>query len=63
MSLRSYLWITIAASVVAWLTALALARFGDRGVAVGIALATSVGLSIAVIVLISQWFSAGWPLW
>lgn len=62
-SAQSYVWLTVLASAAACLAALALARFGDRGVAVGVALATSVGLGIAVVLVVQRWATTGWPLW
>jgi hypothetical protein len=62
-SASAYIWLTLVASVVAWVCALVLARFGDRGAAAGVAMMTSVGLVVAVGVLIEQWMAVGWPLW
>ena len=48
----------------AWLVALVLARHGDRGVAVGVALATATGWSVAATVVALIWTLTGdWPLW
>lgn len=60
---RSYAWLTFGAGIAAWISALALARLGDRGVAVGVALSTSVGVAIAGIVVIAQWSHGHWLLW
>jgi hypothetical protein len=60
---RSYAWLTFVAGAVAWLSALLLARIGDRGVAIGVALSTSVGVAIAGIVVIVQWSYGHWLLW
>ncbi len=62
-SVAAYVWLSIVASIAAWLTALALARAGDRGVAAGVAVATGVGLAIAMAVTLEQWITVGWPLW
>jgi len=62
-SARSYAWLTIGAGVLAWLTAFGLARYGDRGVAVGIGLATGIGLAIAFGLVTIRWITVGWPLW
>ncbi|MFK3981810.1 hypothetical protein ACI2K4_15715 [Micromonospora sp. NPDC050397] len=61
--LRGYVWWTVLAGVVTWLAALLLVRFGDRGVAVGISLATAVAWSIAAAAVAVRWSGAGWPLW
>jgi hypothetical protein len=61
-STRSYVWLTIVASVVAWLCALALARFGDRGAAVGVAVVTGLGLTVAMGLTLQRWVTTGWPL-
>ena len=54
-NLRGYLWTTLGAGVAAWLVALLLAWRGDRGAAVGVALASGCGLSAAALVLIVRW--------
>nr|MDT0659991.1 hypothetical protein [Micromonospora sp. DSM 115978] len=62
--LRGYLWWTLLAGSVAWLVGVGLARWGDRGVAAGVAMVTSVGWSIAVTALVVQWWRSGdWPMW
>jgi hypothetical protein len=58
-----YAWITIVAGLVAWAVALVLARIGDRGAAVGVAMSVAVGLSIAAIVLGVRWAGGDWILW
>jgi hypothetical protein len=58
-----YAWITIIAGVVAWLVALLLARTGDRGAAVGVAMSAAVGLSIAMIMVAVRWAGGDWLLW
>jgi len=60
---RGYVWLTLVAGLVATVAALVLARFGDRGVAVGVAASTGIGVSIAMALVIAQWIATGWPLW
>ena len=62
-STQGYLWLTVVAAASAWVCAYWLMRFGDRGAAVGVGLATGVGTSIGFIVMIDNWASSGWPLW
>jgi hypothetical protein len=62
-STASYAWLTLAASLVAWGCGFVLMRFGDRGAAVGVALATGIGLAIAGGVVLENWIVEGWPLW
>ncbi|SDY14328.1 hypothetical protein SAMN05444365_101819 [Micromonospora pattaloongensis] len=63
-SLPGYAWWTLFAGALAWLVALALVRFGDRGVAVGVAMVTAVGWGIAATAVALRWAGAGdWPLW
>jgi hypothetical protein len=62
-SAQSYVWLTLAAVGVAWVMALLLLRFGDRGVATGIGLATAFGASVAVVLVLVRWVTTGWPLW
>jgi hypothetical protein len=62
-SAGSYAWLTLVASMVAMITAIVLVRMGDRGAAVGVALATALGLAIATSVVIQRWATSGWPLW
>ena len=61
-SATTYVWFTLTASVLAWGCAGVLVRFGDRGVATGVALATALGTSVAMGVVVFQWATAGWPL-
>jgi hypothetical protein len=62
--LLSYAWWTIAAAISAWAVAGVLTLLGDRGVAVGVALTSAVGLSIATAVVATRWITTSdWPLW
>ncbi|MFI6759419.1 hypothetical protein ACIBF5_09790 [Micromonospora sp. NPDC050417] len=61
--LRGYVWWTVLAGAVAWLAALLLVRFGDRGAAVGVAFVTAFGWAIAAAAVAVRWSTAGWPLW
>jgi hypothetical protein len=60
---RAYAWWTVAAGVVAWLCALALARFGLRGVAVGIALTSGLAIALAGVIVMEHWIGGHWVLW
>lgn len=62
-SARAYAWYTFAAGAMAWLAAVALSRFGDRGVAVGVALGSALGVTIAGIVVVARWTGGHWLLW
>ncbi len=63
-SLAGYAWWTLLAGGLAWLAALVLVRIGDRGVAVGIAIVTAGGWSIAAAAVAARWAATGdWPLW
>jgi hypothetical protein len=62
-SAGAYVWLTLVASIVAWICAIVLVRLGDRGAAVGVVLSTGLGLAIAAIVVIQRWATSGWPLW
>lgn len=62
--LAGYAWWTLVAGAGAWLVALALARYGDRGVAVGVAAATGVDWSVVATVVVLEWTASGdWPMW
>jgi len=62
--LVSYAWWTVVAGITAWVAAAVLAFLGDRGVAVGIALTASLGLSIGTVFVAARWISTNdWPLW
>ncbi|WP_197087530.1 hypothetical protein [Micromonospora sp. HK10] len=59
-----YAWWTLIGGTLAWLAAAALVRYGDRGVATGIAIVTAGGWSIAAAVVAVRWAQSGnWPLW
>ncbi|HEX5597648.1 MAG TPA: hypothetical protein VFX61_16760 [Micromonosporaceae bacterium] len=62
--LAGYGWWTLLAGLVSWTIALILARVGDRGVAVGIAVVTALGWSVGALVFAAAWTATGdWPLW
>lgn len=62
--LRSLVWWIFAAGALAWLGALLLARWGDRGVAVGVTVAVAVGWVAAAGSVTLYWSVTGnWPLW
>jgi hypothetical protein len=62
--LRAYAWWTLFAGAVGWLVSVGLARFGDRGVAVGVAISTGLAMSIAAVSLAIEWGNSGnWPMW
>jgi hypothetical protein len=62
--LGSYAWWTIGAGLAAWTVAVVLALLGDRGVAVGVAVASGVALSIAMFFVTLHWTATlDWPLW
>lgn len=60
---RGYVWWTISAGILAWGSALALARWGMRGIATGVALTSGLGVSIAFVVVIQHWAVGHWLLW
>jgi hypothetical protein len=63
-NLGAYTGWVLAAGAVAWLGAIALSRRGDRGVAVGIAVALAIGWSSTALALAITWIRTGaWPLW
>lgn len=62
-SARGYIWITLIAGALAWVAAFVLARFGDRGVAVGVAVASGVAVAIAGIVVGYRLAGGDWLLW
>lgn len=62
--LAEYAWWTLVAGVTAWAVAIVLTFLGDRGAAVGVAIASGVGLSIAVAFVGARWINTyDWPLW
>ncbi|MGH3662766.1 MAG: hypothetical protein ACRDT8_23305 [Micromonosporaceae bacterium] len=62
-SARSYGWSTIIAGVLALTAAVVLNRHGDRGVALGVAAAGALGVSIAALVVGVRYLSGDWVLW
>lgn|SRR5690606_279153 len=62
-STGGYVWWTALAAGVAWVTAFVLARFGDRGAAVGVAITAGIGICVAFGVTMYEWATVGWPLW
>ena len=60
---RGYAWCSITAGVVAWASAAALAQWGRRGVAAGIAIAVGVALTVTNAVVLLQWLGGHWVLW
>jgi len=62
-SARGYVWITLVAGILAWAAAAILARFGDRGVAVGVAGSSGVAVAIAGIVVAYHLAGGTWLLW
>lgn len=62
--LVSYAWWTVVAGVSAWAVAIVLTLLGDRGVAVGVAMTASVGVSIAAGFVTYRWMTSNdWPMW
>jgi hypothetical protein len=62
--LFGYAWWTAVAVVPAWIVATVLALLGDRGVAVGVAVTTGLGWSVAAAFVAARWISTGdWPMW
>jgi hypothetical protein len=61
-SARSLLALLLMAVVVASAAAGLLLRFGDRGAAVGVGLAASLGGCVVAAVAIARWLTLGWPL-
>jgi hypothetical protein len=61
---RARVWWTVASGGAAWLAALVLARYGDRGAAVGVAVAVGLGWAVTGAVVALSWAVTGdWPLW
>ncbi|MCA2215777.1 hypothetical protein [Jidongwangia harbinensis] len=62
--LFSYAWWTVVAAVSAWVVAAVLTVLGDRGVAVGVAVTSGVGLSVAGGFVAFRWITTSdWPMW
>ncbi|MEU7868316.1 hypothetical protein [Dactylosporangium sp. NPDC049140] len=62
-SARSYVWTSLVAGFLAWGAAAILARFGDRGAAVGVAAASGVAVAIAGILVAYRLAGGDWLLW
>jgi hypothetical protein len=62
-SARAYAWWTIIAALLAWPVLVILLRFGDRGIAVGAAMSTGIGLAVAGFVVAWRWLGGDWLLW
>lgn len=63
-ALAGYAWWTIFAGLTAWLVAATLGRYGDRGVAVGVSIATGLGWAVMALSVAVRWAGTGdWPLW
>lgn len=60
---RSYAWATIVAGALAFLAAAALNRYGDRGVALGVAVTSAFAVSIAGLLVGLRHFGGDWILW
>ncbi len=60
---RDLFWRTVIAVLVALAVALVLLHFGDRGAAVGVSVAASLGGCVATILVVVRWITVGWPLW
>lgn len=62
--IRSHVWWTVAAGLAAWLAAWTLTRYGDRGVAVGLAVVVGTAWAGAAGAVALYWSVTGdWPLW
>jgi hypothetical protein len=62
-SARGYAWWTVVAVLLAVPVNVVLLRFGDRGVAVGAAVSTAIGVSIAVVFVAVRWILGDWVMW
>jgi hypothetical protein len=62
-SVRGYVWWTLAAGIGAWMAALVLARRGDRGIAAGVAMASGLGVAIAVSLIMVDALHGHWVPW
>ncbi|MBB5871172.1 hypothetical protein F4553_004551 [Allocatelliglobosispora scoriae] len=62
--LAGYAWWTLVGGLLAWVAAIVLARFGDRGAAAGISLAVAIGWSTTAVAIVATWANSGdWPMW
>lgn len=61
-SARSLLTLLVTATLIAGAVAGVLLRFGDRGAAVGVGLAATMGGFFAAAVALVRWLTVGWPL-
>jgi hypothetical protein len=62
--LLHYAWWTTVAAVCAWVVALVLTVVGDRGVAVGVALAGGFAWCVAAGFVAERWITTSdWPMW
>ncbi len=62
--LNGYAWWTVIAAVTAWTVAVVLARIGDRGAAVGVAITAGIGWAIAAGYVAARWIDTNdWPMW
>lgn len=61
-SVRGLLALLVVAAVTATAVAAVLLRVGDRGAAVGVAMAASAGGCLAAVVAAVRWITVGWPL-
>lgn len=62
--LAGWAWWTLVAGAAAWAAAALLARFGERGAAVGVAAAVGVVWAAAAGTLALRWAATGdWPMW
>jgi hypothetical protein len=62
--LAGWAWWTLGAGAAAWVAALLLVRYGDRGVAVGVAAAVGILWAAAGGALALRWAVTGdWPMW
>jgi hypothetical protein len=62
-SARSYAWSTIVAGVTAGLAVAVLNRYGDRGVALGVAVTSAVGVGFASLLVSLRYLGGDWILW
>lgn len=62
-TVRGYAWTSLAAGAAAGGSALLLARFGERGVAVGAAITSGFGVAVAAAVVAARWIAGDWVLW